>query len=127
VSKDYRILLVEDEDDDLVMLTQLIQSVLHQDVAVARDGLEAIRMAQSGHFDLVLLDLRLPNLQGFDVAEALRQMEAYRYVPIIALTAYDLADTRERCLAAGCNEYLTKPINIDRFVQLLSDYLPPAK
>jgi two-component system cell cycle response regulator DivK len=127
VSTDYRILLVEDEDDDLVMLTQLIQSVMHQDVAVARDGLEAIRMAQSEHFHLVLLDLRLPNLQGFDVAEALRQMEAYRHVPIIALTAYDLADTRERCLAAGCNEYLTKPIDIDRFVQLLSDYLTPAK
>jgi CheY-like chemotaxis protein len=126
VSTKYRILLVEDEDDDVVMLTQLIQSIMHQSVTVARDGLEAIRMAQTERFDLVLLDLRLPNLQGFDVVETLRRIAGYRDVPVIALTAYDLADTRERSLEAGCDEYLTKPIDIDKFVRLISDYLTPA-
>lgn len=124
MSVSYCVLLVEDEDDDVVMLTQLIENIMHYDVAVARDGLDAIRMARNRIFDLVLLDLRLPNLQGFEVVEALRQLVDYRDVPIIALTAYDLADTRDHSLESGCNEYLTKPIDIDRFIQIVSDYLP---
>ena len=126
MSEKYRILLVEDEDDDMVMLTQLIEGVLHYNVTVARDGLEAIRLAQNERFALVLLDLRLPGVQGFEVAKSLRELDAYRNVPIIALTAYDLADTRERSLKAGCDEYLTKPIDIDGFIQVISDYLAQA-
>ncbi len=123
MSRNQRILLVEDEDDDLMMLTQLIQRVMHQDVAIARDGLEAVRLAQNERFKLVLLDLRLPNLQDVDVVETLRSIDGYQNVPVIALTPSDLEGAPRRSLEAGCDEYLTKPIDIDRFVQILSDYL----
>jgi CheY-like chemotaxis protein len=123
VGASYRILLVEDEEDDIIMMTQLLQSVMHHEAAVARTGLEAIRMAQSEQYDLVLLDLILPHLQGFEVARSLRRMDSYRDVPIIALTAYDTLEARERSLEAGCDEFLTKPVNIDRLIRLISNLL----
>jgi CheY-like chemotaxis protein len=126
VSTNYRILLVEDDEDDVIMMSQLIQRILHHEVGVARDGLEAIRMAQSERYNLVLLDLVLPNLHGFDVARSLRRMEAYRDVPIIALTAYDMQDVRERALEAGCDEVLSKPVGINRLILLISDLLRPG-
>jgi CheY-like chemotaxis protein len=125
VSTKHRILLVEDNDDDVVMMSQLIQRIMHHEVAVARDGLEAIRMAQSERYSLVLLDLILPHLQGFEVAKSLRRIDAYRDVPIIALTAYDLPDARERALEAGCDEVLTKPADINTLILLISDLLRP--
>lgn len=123
MERKYRILLVEDDDDDCQMMSQVVQNIMKHEVIIARDGLEAIRLAGDETFDLVLLDLILPNLQGWDVAETLRQMETYRRVPIIAVTAYDTADTRRRSLESGCNEFLTKPIDIDSFVTVVSEYL----
>jgi two-component system cell cycle response regulator DivK len=72
---------------------------------------------------VVLLDLRLPSLPGLSVAEAIRRMETYLSVPIIAVTAYDRAGVRSRAFQSGCNYYVTKPIDVQSFIDLVSGYL----
>jgi two-component system cell cycle response regulator DivK len=117
------ILVVEDNDDDGNMLSNIIEMVMDHKVTLVRDGVEAIRVADKTLFDVVLLDLRLPNLPGLNVAETLRRMESYCSVPIIAVTAYDLVGVRGKALEAGCNNYIIKPIDVQSFVELVSGYL----
>lgn len=117
------VLVVEDNDDDSKMLSNVLEMVMNQKVTLANDGAEAIRLAGETLFDVVLLDLRLPNLSGTVVAESLRQMESYGNVPIIAVTAYDLAGVRKRALQAGCSHYVTKPIDVQSLIDLVSGYL----
>lgn len=119
-----RVLVVEDDLDDSIILSQVIELVFQQEATRAKDGAEAIRLATSEIFDLVLLDLQLPGLAGWDVAKTLREMERYRTVPIIAVTAYDMTEALRRSLQAGCSVYLTKPINVEVLIDLLSAYLP---
>jgi CheY-like chemotaxis protein len=83
-----------------------------------------LQVAERGNYNLVLLDLHLPTIQGRDVAMALRGMEQYRNVPIVALTAYDQADIRRLSLQSGCNLYLTKPVDPQALIDVLSTYLP---
>jgi CheY-like chemotaxis protein len=117
------ILVVEDSDDDGVMLANIIELVMNHKVTLTKDGTEAVRLAGETLFDAVLLDLRLPSLPGLSVAEALRRMEAYLSVPIIAVTAYDRAGVRSRALQSGCNYYVTKPIDVQSLIDLVSGYL----
>lgn len=118
-----QVLVVEDNDDDSRMLSNVIEMVMNHKVTLASDGVEAVRIAGETVFDIVLLDLRLPRLPGVSVAEALRQMESYCSVPIIAVTAYDLSGVRRQALQAGCSHYVTKPIDVQSFIDLVSEYL----
>lgn len=117
------ILVVEDSDDDGVMLSNIIELVMNHRATLTHDGVEALHLAGETLFDAVLLDLRLPSLPGLGVAEALRQMENYYNVPIIAVTAYDRAGVRSRALQSGCSHYITKPIDVQSFIDLVSGYL----
>jgi CheY-like chemotaxis protein len=117
------VLVVEDNGDDSKMLSNVIEMVMNHKVTLASDGVEAVRIANETLFDIVLLDLRLPNLTGVGVAEALRRMEGYVNVPIIAVTAYDLAGVRRQALQAGCSTYVTKPIDVQSLIDLVSGYL----
>ncbi len=117
------VLVVDDNDDDSKMLSNIIEMVMNHKATLANDGLEAVRLAGETLFDIVLLDLRLPRLPGLYVAETLRQMENYYNVPIIAVTAYDLAGLRKQALRAGCSHYVTKPIDVQSLIDLVSRYL----
>jgi CheY-like chemotaxis protein len=120
-----RILLVEDNEDDSMGFAQVVGLIMQHDVVVARNGLDAVRLAHEENFDLVLLDLRLPGLSGSEVAQKLRAMANYREVPIIALTAYDHPGIRKQSLTAGCNQYLIKPVDVNTIINTISAYLPP--
>lgn len=117
------ILLVEDNEEYASTLAQIVEDLMQHSVTIARDGLEAVRLAQATQFDLLLLDVNLPKMNGWDVAKTIRLMERYDRVPIIAMTAYDDIETRKQILAAGCNLYLTKPIDIDALNDILTLYL----
>lgn len=121
------ILLVEDNEDDGALLTQVVQLILGQQATVAKNGAEAIRLAHNESFDLVLLDLRLPGLSGLDVAEILRKMADYEDVPIIAMTAYDKMGIRRQSLLAGCDRYLVKPLDVSTIIESISEYLPTTQ
>jgi two-component system cell cycle response regulator DivK len=118
-----KILLVEDSDALRDMVARRLQRRGFE-VLAAADGAEAVALAQAERPDLVLLDLRLPVMDGWQVARVLRSTVATADIPIIALTAHALADERASALAAGCDEYETKPIDFDRLVAKLERLLP---
>lgn len=107
------ILLVEDNFDNQLVTSLMLESLGHSS-DVAGDGIEALRLHHEGDHDVVLLDLRMPRLDGFGVARVLRERSGSDHRPwIIALTANALDGELERCLAAGMNDYVTKPIDLE--------------
>lgn len=120
-----RILVVEDEDDNLVLVVHVLKFVLgQQDVLIARDGLEAIRMAYDSHPDIILMDLTIPKLNGWEAVRSLRSDPQFQDTLIFALTAHAMTGDREQAMQAGCNGYLSKPLDIDTFCKLMENCLP---
>lgn len=112
--------------DDRPASLELIRAVLDDlgyNVLEAQNGEEAVNQAREGHPDLVLLDLHMPVLDGFGVLEVLRADTAMKDVPIVALTASGMAADRERALAAGFSDYLSKPISLTRLRSEIERYL----
>jgi len=109
-----RILLVEDNDMNRDMLSRRLQRKGYE-VLLAADGMQAILMAESEAPDLILLDMSLPVIDGWEAARRLKASPATARVPIVALTAHAMAGDREKALAAGCDDYDTKPVD---FAQL---------
>jgi CheY-like chemotaxis protein len=109
-----KILLVEDNEMNRDMLSRRLQRKGY-DVAMAVDGKEGVAMAGSGAYDLILMDMSLPEIDGW---EATRQIRAARGpgIPIIALTAHAMAGDREKAIEAGCDDYDTKPIELARLL-----------
>ena len=110
------ILLVEDNEFNRDMLSRRL-SRRGFDVVVATDGEEALAVVRSTSPDLILLDMSLPKVDGWEVARTLKKDPQTAHVPIIALTAHAMIGDREKALAAGCDEYESKPVNFERLVQ----------
>ena len=118
------ILVVDDVDDDVRVMVDIIEYVMHHTTTTATDGQEAIRLAKENKPDLILMDLSLPELDGWKATETLKQMDDFKQVPIIALTAHAMVGDQEKALEAGCDDFLPKPIDIDALVALVRKYLP---
>ena len=116
------VLLIEDNAQNSYLTTFLLES---QGFAVvsASDGASGIELAQQTLPDLILLDIQLPMMDGYAVARALRTIESLKLTPIVAVTSYAMVGDREKCLAAGCNGYIEKPINPETFVAEVSTFL----
>jgi two-component system cell cycle response regulator DivK len=106
-----RILYVEDNEDNVYMLRRRLERK-GIEVIVAKDGGEGIETAEREHPDLILMDLSLPVIDGWEAARRLKEVSATRAIPIIALSAHAMAGDRERALAAGCDDYDTKPVDL---------------
>lgn len=110
------ILLVEDNEMNRDMLSRRLMRKGY-DVALAVDGLEGVTMALAGGHDLILMDMSLPELDGWEATRRVREAETNgRHVPIIGLTAHAMSGDREKALAAGCDDYDTKPVELDRLL-----------
>jgi two-component system cell cycle response regulator DivK len=114
-----RILYVEDNDDNVYMLKMRLELLEEFEVLVAEDGESGCEKAAAEKPDLILLDLELPIIDGWEAARRLKSNPVTRDIPIIALTAHALAGSREAALAAGCDEFDTKPIDFDRLVAMI--------
>ena len=110
-----KILLVEDNEMNRDMLSRRLARRGFE-VALAVDGREGVEMARAGKFDLVLMDMSLPEVDGWEATRQLRAAPETRTVPIIALTAHAMAGDRERALEAGANDYDTKPVELARLL-----------
>ena len=110
----HKIVVIEDNEQNLYLISFLLEKSGFEVFAV-RDGTEGITLANRIHPDLILLDIQLPNKDGYAVAGELRQIPKLNGVPIVAVTSYAMVGDRERCLAAGCAGYIEKPINPDTF------------
>jgi len=117
------ILLIEDNEQN----TYLVKFLLEQNgyaVETAEDGPMGIGLAARRAFDLILLDIQLPVMNGYEVAHALKSNPATRTVPIVAVTSYAMMGDREKALSAGCDGYLEKPINPETFISEVERFLP---
>jgi len=116
------ILLIEDNEQNSYLTTFLLER--HDfNVVTAADGATGLELTKKILPDLILLDIQLPTMDGYAVANALRKIDSLKQVPIIAVTSYAMVGDREKCLAAGCNGYIEKPINPETFVAEISLYL----
>ena len=117
-----KILLVEDNEMNRDMLSRRL---LKQgfEMVIAVDGEQAVDLARSEAPDLILMDISLPGLDGWEATRLLKAMPETRSIPIIALTAHAMAGDREKSLAAGCNDYDTKPIDFPRLVEKINGFL----
>jgi len=120
-----RILYVEDNEDNVYMLSQRLKRQGFE-IAIAGNGLEAIEMCRALRPDLILMDLSLPVLDGWETARRLKSAAETRAVPIIALSAHAMTEDRERAIAAGCDDYDTKPVDLPRLLQKIRSLLPKA-
>ena len=119
-----RILLAEDDVRNIFALTSALEPLGVQ-LDIARNGREALqRLERDPPIDLVLMDVMMPEMDGLAATRAIRAKREGGDVPIIALTAKAMADDRAQCLAAGANDYLAKPIDVDRLVSLCRVWMP---
>ena len=116
------VLLIEDNPQNRYLTTFLLEQHGYQ-VLSAPDGRLGIEAAKNRLPDLILLDIQLPLMDGYAVARALREIPPLGDTPIIAVTSYAMVGDREKCLAAGCNGYIEKPINPETFVTEIGKYL----
>ena len=116
------VLIVEDIEDNLVLIKSLLE-MADFPVVEARDGREGIAQAQAHHPDLILLDMSLPEVDGWTVARTLRQKPEFASTLIVAITAHAMPGDREKTLDAGCDEFLTKPIDVPNFLPAITKIL----
>ena len=118
-----RVLLVDDFEDSRFSLSKLLE-IEGYEVLEAGDGAQEVKLALDRKPDLILMDLSLPVIDGLSATRQIRQNEAMKSVPIIALTAHDLIDFQAKAKDAGCTDYATKPVDFNLLMTLMSKYLP---
>ena len=120
------VMLVEDFDDTRQMMRCMLE-ISGCRVLEAANGQEAIELSQRESPDLILMDLNMPVLDGFNATLRIREYERTRDIPVVAVTAYDTAEFRAAAGAVGCCEYIVKPLNPDRLTALLDQLLPRGR
>lgn len=120
-----RILLVEDNELNRDMLSRRLQRRGY-DIAVATDGVQAVQAATRDRPELILMDMSLPEMDGWEATRQLKAQPGTRAIPVIALTAHAMAGDRERALAAGCDEFETKPVELERLLAKMQALLGAA-
>ncbi len=117
-----RILVVEDNPDNRVLITDILTS-LDYDVIIAEDGEEGVRKTNAERPDLILMDLSLPQMDGWTAARHIKGTPELNHIPIVALTAHAMVGDREKALEAGCDDYVSKPIDLRELASKLALYL----
>jgi CheY-like chemotaxis protein len=115
-------LVVEDFEDSRFMMRRLLEMAGYN-VVEATDGEEAVRLATEKHPSVILMDLSLPKLDGLSATRKIRKQKGCQHVPIVAVSAHDGPESRREALAAGCDEYVTKPIDFDQLNALVTRFL----
>ncbi len=117
-----KVLVIEDNEQNLYLITFLLRHHGYE-VIQARDGLTAIQIAMEANPDLILLDIQLPEMDGYTVARRIRSEAGFSETPIVAVTSYAMVGDREKSIAAGCTGYIEKPIDPDTFILEMKKYL----
>ena len=122
-----KVLYVEDNEDNVYMLKMRLELLEDFEVVTAEDGEKGCAMALSERPDIILMDLEMPVVDGWEATRRLKEAPQTRDIPIIALSAHALAGEREKALGAGCDEFDTKPIEFERLVATLRRVLAARK
>lgn len=111
-----KVLYVEDNEDNVYVLKNRLTRKGYT-VLIASDGVEGVSMAASEQPEIILMDLSLPVLDGWEATRRIKADERIRHIPVIALTAHAMTGDREKALAAGCDDFDTKPVQIERLIE----------
>ncbi len=111
-----RVLLVEDNDLNQKIVSQMLVNYGFE-ITVANDGLECLRLLQENHFDVILMDMQMPVMDGYEATRMIRQYEELQHIPVIAMTAHAMAGDREKCLVSGCTSYIAKPFKAEELAR----------
>jgi CheY-like chemotaxis protein len=120
------VLLVEDTQEVTMMIKDYLELAGYK-VVTAQDGVDGIIQAKLIRPDLILMDVQMPRMDGMEATRKLRSEQNFRYTPIIALTALAMPNDRERCLEAGMDEYVSKPVNLKALIMIMQSCLLKAK
>ena len=116
-----KILVVEDNEQNLYLARFLLQKAGYK-VITARDGIEAVTKAKTELPDLILMDMQLPEMNGYDATKEIKNIPEISHIPIVAVTSYAMAGDREKALAMGCVGYIEKPFMPETFVSEIEKY-----
>jgi CheY-like chemotaxis protein/signal transduction histidine kinase len=117
-----KILLVEDYKHSQIIVTRLLKKNNFNHIVVVENGAEALDEVKKQKFDLILMDMQMPVMNGFEATEKIRMLPGYKEIPIIALTAFAMKGDREKCLEAGTTDYIPKPIDSHEFIEKVKHY-----
>ena len=124
--KDYNdkmVLIAEDDERNIFALSSILEEKEIQ-IVVAKNGKEALKILQKDpDIDLVLMDIMMPEMDGYEAMREIRKQKRFKNLPIIALTAKAMKGDREKCINAGATDYLSKPIDVEKFLSLLKVWL----
>jgi len=123
VEADKKILVVDDSEDMRQLLQQILEEEEIYTLYFAEDGSEAIERAQKVHPDLILMDMSLPGMTGWEAVAYLRQLPAFKQTPIIAVTAHVSQVDQDRAYAIGCTSHLGKPFDVTQVLDIVADNL----
>lgn len=117
-----KILIVEDNEMNLDMLSRRLERRGYE-VIIAIDGAQGVKLAKEGKPQLILMDMSLPVMDGWEATRRIKADDEVKGIPVIALTAHAIAGDREKALAAGCDEYETKPVKFPRLLAKIKEFL----
>lgn len=124
-----KVLFVEDNDISRELIRRIFKRIQHIDVDVARDGAEALSLFEASEYDLVFMDIQLPEMDGFEVTQRIRKVDRglNRHTPVIAVTAFVGNEDQQRCQDAGMDDYVPKPLNTQDLLKKIEEYTPWAE
>lgn len=118
-----RIMIVEDNELNMKLFRDLLEAHGYK-VVMLRDGIEAVRVAREEAPSLILMDVQLPEVSGLEVTRWLKEDPQLKDIPVVAITAFAMKGDEERIRAAGCNDYISKPIAVGRFLEVVRRFAP---
>ena len=124
VSSQKLVLIVEDNDLNMKLFRDLLEAHGYRTIHT-RDGINVLPMARQERPDLILMDIQLPEVSGIEITKWLKNDAELRAIPVVAVTAFAMKGDEEKIRAGGCEDYLSKPIVIDRFIAMVKKYLDP--
>lgn len=117
-----KVMIVEDNDLNLKLFRDLLDAHGYETIET-KDGNEALALARNAKPDLILMDIQLPEISGLDVTKRLKADEEVAGIPVIAVTAFAMKDDEQMILNAGCEAYMSKPISIPQFIEIIKEFL----
>ena len=116
------VLIVEDNELNMKLFNDLVETRGHK-IVQTRNGIEAVDLARKHRPDLILMDIQLPEVSGLEVTQWLKDDEELKGIPVIAVTAFAMKGDEEKIRQGGCEDYISKPISISDFIQIVQKYL----
>lgn len=120
--KDPKILFAEDYKHSQIIITRLLNKHGFENVTLVENGQDAVAMARQEPFDLIIIDMQMPVMNGYEAIEEIRKMLSFISTPIISLCAFAMKGDREKCIEVGATDYMPKPINAKEFIDKVKFY-----